>query len=330
MLDKGAYTEFLRNTQGCESYDVAECVGVIDDFTAFAGVAYGEGAEDFSVRSAVDYIVHRRDHDANISRTIGILTDYAFYLRNGELISELVLLRDAWNVMNRTSELIKKHGGDSWERVFGGLRIPEIGATLDEMSDFTREIEKRMLDAMPRDNCEGIMSKNAHSWEPEWDWDENSKLLEAKTIDEYIEMKHAEFIKELEGYRDRGEFFFTQEIDDQVIEFARDNLITVRNGNKILHTRAPYLMKQYINAADRKMKRYYACHCPWKRNSILQEEGSLSSSMCYCCLGHAKKSFDLAFGRELNGRVVKTMMDEDCVLCTYEYDIPDDIMERYT
>jgi len=46
-------------------------------------------------------------------------------------------------------------------------------------------------------------------------------------------------------------------------------------------------------------------------------------------LGYVKKPFDIAFDREITGKVIKTAMDDDSQGCLFELDIPDDIMELY-
>jgi len=328
MPNDKSFVEFIHKNKHVESRDVNECMKAVvhfQDYLKTKGIWY---ASKISARDAADYLKSIRGHDANISRTIGILTDYAFFIENNDLFSEFVLLRDAWNVMNRSSEITKEMEPIAWEKVFGDNDPPEVGATLDEMADYSREFQKKMLEAMTRERFEAIMVKNAHSWEPDWDWDEKSVLDEAGTIDKYLAECHQKMIEELEGCRDRGELYFTQEIDDEVVDFVKKNLKIERIGNIIRQKRIPYMVKNYLNAADPVTRRYYACHCPWKRNSILQGK-PLSKSMCYCCMGHAKKSLDLAFEKEIQGKVVKSMMEADCDLCTYEYEIPYDVLRKY-
>jgi len=52
-----------------------------------------------------------------------------------------------------------------------------------------------------------------------------------------------------------------------------------REGNVIYETKIPYMTKLYLAETDPKLKRYYACHCPWAREAIKNENvvyGSIS------------------------------------------------------
>ena len=134
----------------------------------------------------------------------------------------------------------------------------------------------------------------------------------------------------IEESRDNGTLCFTQKVDDETVAYVKANPEYTRRGNKVHVVKTPFLINKYLHETDPKMKRYYSCHCPLIRSSILQAEGPLSRSFCYCSLGYVKKPFDIAFDREISGRVIKTAMDEDSRGCVFELDIPDDILERYT
>ena len=112
---------------------------------------------------------------------------------------------------------------------------------------------------------------------------------------------------ELERRRDTGDLFFNQKIDDAVIAYMKANPYAVRKGSKIIVTKIPFLARKYLAETDVKMKRYYACHCPWARESILNETCTVSPSFCRCSLGLEKKDFETALGRELDGRIVSTV-----------------------
>jgi len=86
-----------------------------------------------------------------------------------------------------------------------------------------------------------------------------------------------------------------------------------------------YIMSKYLDETDNKMKRYYACHCPWARQSILKDK-TISKSFCYCSFGHDKYELESAFGRSLDGRVICSVLEADSLQCIFEVDIPRDIL----
>jgi hypothetical protein len=122
----------------------------------------------------------------------------------------------------------------------------------------------------------------------------------------------------------KGELWWGRAMDEEILNYFKNNPIMYRVGDKIMCKQNYYSPKRFLHETDDKLKRYYACHCSIKRQSILQDEGSLSNSLCYCCLGYIKKQFEAAFGCELTGRVLRTVLEEGCYECVFEIDIPDD------
>lgn len=86
-------------------------------------------------------------------------------------------------------------------------------------------------------------------------------------------------------------------------------------------------MEAYLNAADEKMKRYHACHSPFAKESVLSEN-VVSSALCNCSLGHVMNFAEAFLGRELTGKVVRSVLNGD-LTCEYEIEIPEDIMQKY-
>lgn len=86
----------------------------------------------------------------------------------------------------------------------------------------------------------------------------------------------------------------------------------------------------FINAADNRMKQYYACHCAWARQSIVQEEGPVHQSICSCSLSFTKLYIEAALNRQLKGNNTETALDGKSVCCTAEIYLPDEIIQNYT
>lgn len=54
----------------------------------------------------------------------------------------------------------------------------------------------------------------------------------------------------------------------------------------------------------------------------------VSPILCYCSLGHVMNFTEAFLGRELEGRVVRSVLNKD-LTCEYEITIPEDIMTQY-
>lgn len=104
-------------------------------------------------------------------------------------------------------------------------------------------------------------------------------------------------------------------------------LAPVRKGNKLHCMAFPFNMKAYLATDDEKRKRYYACHCPFAKESILSEH-VVPSVLCNCSLGHVMNFTEAFLGRALEGKVVCSVLHGD-LTCEYEITIPDDIMRKY-
>jgi len=75
-------------------------------------------------------------------------------------------------------------------------------------------------------------------------------------------------------------------------------------------------------------KRYLACHCPFARASILQDEGEVSSTLCYCSMGHTKIFWEVALATPLEGEMVQSVLGGDLV-CECVLYLPDEVMRQY-
>jgi hypothetical protein len=304
---------------------------ILEDFQTFLADRSIKSERDITSKDINDYVSERREQAKDINHTIEVLNEYFYAVNNDVLSNETWNLCDAIWIFKKMSELTKNElGEDIWQKVFGGIPMPEIGWTLDEITDFTRQMHKRISKAASQEQIENMVQKHAHGV----DGYEQSvdgalrEILESKGIDGLIKHLNDSIIKEAEECRDKGVLWWATIVDDDVINYFKENPMNYRTGNKIINKQGPSLTQKFLHETDEKLKRYYGCHCPIKKKSILQDEGSLSHSLCYCCFGHNKQQFEGAFGRELTGRVIRTRMDEGCLECVFEIDIPDEFIEE--
>ena len=99
---------------------------------------------------------------------------------------------------------------------------------------------------------------------------------------------------------------------DQLLDAMHGTVFMVkpiREGNKIIITKAPRFDEQYAKAKTPEEKRYYYCHCDHVRAS----EKPLSKTYCYCSAGWCKAIFEQSLEREVRIEVLKTVLsDDDC------------------
>jgi hypothetical protein len=121
-----------------------------------------------------------------------------------------------------------------------------------------------------------------------------------------------------------GKLFYESEITPQIVEFVRSNqeiLSGVRRGDRIYTTKFPYAPKNYLSETDRRMKRYYACHCPLARESILRDEPRISPIWCYCSGGFEKFLFDVIFDEPVEVETLESVLRGD-LRCRFVIKIP--------
>jgi len=326
MFNKIAYAGFLKNSNDYTLEQISDSLREIDDFEAFLLEIGINVEQNIAVNDVHSYIIAKREQTNDIHRTIWAIQEYFYVVRNDLLCNELWNLQDAIGILAKMSALTKSElGDDVWQQVFGDVEMPKVGWSPDEITNFTRKMHNKLLGTAPLDKIECMYQKNAHAEDSEDSDNSLRGIFEISGIDGVIIHLHNELIRGMEECRVAGDLFGATEVDDGVIGFFKENPMNYRVGDKLVIKQGPNLTKKFLDETDEKLKRYYACHCPIKKKSILQDEGGLSHSLCNCCFGHCKKTFEAAMGRKLGGRVLRTVMDDHCLECVFEIDLPNDM-----
>jgi hypothetical protein len=162
----------------------------------------------------------------------------------------------------------------------------------------------------------------------EWFQDAATDYAACSGIDEYLSKKRQTFIAKLQTHQQEGTWWFNQEITDDVIEYVRQHPILsggVRDGNVIHVAKIPYMAKEWLEGTDPQMKGYYACHCPWVRESLLMDHLSVSPLFCHCGAAFHKKPWEVIFGQSLRADVLASILNGDRQ-CTFAIHLPKDIL----
>lgn len=227
-------------------------------------------------------------------------------------------------------EVCAELGESFWQELTEGLILPDLEHEAECQCRNMRAFMQRLETMADIKTVQRIFCRVRHGLHPSQSAWARQKFLEAGDLDMFLkELLEAELAHFLELNREHRDFY-GQEITDEVLEFIKQNpsmLAPIREGNK-LHCKAfPSNMDGYLNSDDPRQKRYHACHCPLAKESILSD-APVSATLCHCSLGHVMNFTEAFLDRNLEGRVVRSVLNGD-LTCEYEITIPDDIVSKY-
>lgn len=241
-----------------------------------------------------------------------------------------IVYDDKFGISTFKREICVALGEAFWNELAEGIELPDIdnecNCQCQNMHVFMRRLEERA----DEETVKQILYKVRHGLHPSQSAWAREKFLEVGELDKFLQICHDNEISHFIELNREKKDFYGDEITDKVLEFIKRNpalLAPVRKGNKLYCMAFPANMQKYLDATDEKMKRYHACHCPFAKESILSEV-AVSSTLCNCSLGHVMNFTEAFLGRELEGRVLHSVLGGD-LTCEYEIMLPDDIMEEY-
>ncbi len=282
--------------------------------------------DDANARDVRAFIRHLAKDDRNtFDNLIGLLR-YARFRDNKVVALELLIILDGASILGLLCDTVKeKHGEEVFEELLGGFVPPPVGTSFKRLPKATSDFMHRVESGLGAGKTREILLTGPHAAPPEYHVHEREMFEKSKDVDDYLRMRHEKFIAELRGHMENGTLFFTQPIDQDVMDLVEGNQEMpsgVRKGNWIYCTKIPYMTIEYLKEKDPKLRRYYYCHCPLARESILSGE-EMSRNLCYCSAGYEKRPFDVGFGQPLKIVVKKSVLWGDDV-CRFALEIPEE------
>ncbi len=272
-----------------------------------------------------EYLVST-DKDSVLDFLRAILS-YANYSKKYDFITETIDIVESYNAMDTLfSRIAEIHGEQMRNEIFRDLVIPPLGVHPEKKPNFTKNIMKRLEDNLGNENTIALLSPCLHGRPPD-DIKGDKKNLAELGIDRFLLKKHQDLIKRLEKHRNEGTLEFAQLVDDEVIEFVRNNqmLVGVRKENIIYVSKIPYQTKKFLTEKDEKMKKFYLCYCPWIRGALKEgTENDILKNFCHCSAGWYKLYWDQIFEQSVSAEPIKTGLYGD-LECTFAIQLPTNI-----
>ena len=327
FMDLEGFQEYLSE-QKLETEKITEAVGIIREFSKFISNSIDNATyEDYQ-----DFSAYLIKNDKNTYDNYIHILRYGYFTKNNLLIIASMEVIDGGEVMmNFSQRLINEVGEDIRNKIFGELKVPPLGIHPKRKPTITKELIDRFLKTVDRNRCteflvNGLRDKYTDSYKSA-----RKKYLEAKDIDEFLKIKRQDFINTLQEHHDKRTLFFTQEIDTDVLEYVKSQEglteAGVRDGNKVIITKIPYMTKQYLNETDEQKKKYYYCHCPWIREGFLTEDQPVDPIFCNCSGGYYKNFWEAVLDQPVKVELLESVLKGDTV-CKFALQLPQEVMDR--
>ena len=329
-MDEKGFRKFLREgkrvPKGLSEGVIRGHVKIAKEFEAFIKSGSARRRfDDADWRDARGFLKVLTESKRNTwDNMIGLLR-YSRFADNKEVELELLIILDGGDVLGKLLDVAKDElGARRFGSLFSGFVPPPLGTPPEEMPDVTVDFMKRLQEGTDTETSRAILLTGVHAGPAEYYEDEKKMLRESKDIDEYLAKRRQKLIDLLEKHMIEGTRFYTQAIDKKALDFVRDNPEVaggVRRGLYIYQMKIPYMMIEYLREKDPTKRRYYACHCPLARDSIMSGT-KIPPDFCYCSAGYEKKPFEVAFGAPVKTTVLKSVLWGDDV-CRFKMRIPE-------
>ena len=148
---------------------------------------------------------------------------------------------------------------------------------------------------------------------------------------QHLLKKHQDLVRRLEKHAEDGTLEFAQKVDNNVLEFLKNNQMFgsgVRKGGLLYISKIPYQTKKFLTTDDNNLKKYYLCYCPWVRGAL--KDGSdeeISNIFCHCSAGWYKLYWDQVFEESIEVIPTKSALLGD-LECSFTIRIPEKILNN--
>ena len=328
-MDKEGYRGYLTDRdQPIPEEEIVEAIKIVEKFEEFLK-QFDKTLETASATEAHKFSKVLIEEELNSWTNYAALTRYGYFIQNMDLYIAVFELLDGAEVMDVLYDRLGEYVGDEKrDEILSKENLPPFGLPSTEKVGVTREVMGKMEKLLDPETCKKTLAAVAHGLPKDFRKGEREKYLDSEDIDDYLKKKRESIMKVMQTHRDEETLFFGQEINDAVLDFLKsrtDVLVGERRGDIIYHTKIPYMAKKYLETTDERMKRYYACHCAWARESIKTGEEGVSPTFCYCSAGFTKMPWEAALDQPLETEMVKSVLQGD-LECSFIIHLPEDIV----
>jgi hypothetical protein len=251
---------------------------------------------------------------------------YGLFIKNNAIYVAILEVLDGAEVQPNLYQKVGTLFGERVrDEVFAGIGVSPMGLPPAEKPFDMFPVLDRLISKLGYEQVEILLSACLRDLPEEYYLDDREKFFQLANIDEYLRYKHQSLVKRLETCQQEGKLFFSQEINDDVVQYVREHPETesgVRQGNVLFISKIPYDTIRFLGESNLTLKRYYACHCPWVRHAIKQGNINLNPVFCNCSGGFSKRPWEVIFGQTLKMEVLESVLLGD-LRCRFAVYLPE-------
>jgi hypothetical protein len=263
----------------------------------------------------------------NYDNYIGLAL-YGRFIDRMDIRNAVVSLLDGAEVMDNLYKKVGKElGKEQQATIFSSVKVPPMGTPSAEKTKVTQVVMEQLESTIGEEKTRALLADCLRDLDSAWFKDARKKYLELGDFDQFLKWKGDDFIAQLKKIKAEDDVFFNQKISDEVIAYVEatpEIRQGVREGDILYEAKIPYMAIEYLAESDEKMRRYYYCHCPWARESIIQEGVEVSPTFCSCSSGFHKKYYEAVLDQPLKAEVVETVLAGD-PWCKFAIHLPEGV-----
>ena len=330
-MDKAGFTEYLKK-RDWPNEKITEAVGIAEGFESF--IERGDRTIDASETACETVIAFSKtmiEAGKNTWDNYVSLIQYGRFVGNDSILVAALELIDGAEVLGNLYDRLGEQVGEAVrDEVFEGIEIPPLGAPNESKPKIMGTVMNRLEKAVDPETTRSLLNDSLRYLEDDWFLDAKRKYEAAGSIDAYLARKREDFLGELETHRDEGTLFFSQPIDNAVIDYVRRHPEVeggVRDATVIYEAKIPHQAIKFLASTDPAEKAHHYCHCPWVKASLREGPSEIPPCFCTCSAGFHKKPYEVIFGRPLKAEVLETVLAGD-PWCRFAIHIPEDVVQK--
>jgi hypothetical protein len=327
-MNKEGFRKFLQD-RNLSHHEIKQHLSVVEQFESFLSRPLViDSPQPPTIDETRAFVSLLANENTDTFENLLALLRYGRFAHNRDVYLAILELLDGGEVMNNLyKKLAETLSEQLRDEIFEGIKRPTWGTPNTEKPYLMQIALNRVVNLTDTQTCRQILSGCLRDLPEEPYLKDKLLYSEYSNLDEFLIRKRQDFISSLEQIKKEGELFFNQEITDEVIDFVRENPEIsqgVRRGDVLYVTKIPYMTKEYLTETNEVMKRYYYCHCPWARESLINDDVHVPEIFCQCSAGFHKKAWEVIFDQPLKADVLESVLKGD-QQCRFAIHLPSDI-----